>query len=186
MFDHFDLIAPLYDRSMGKTPVKRMKSVLRLPADGWLLDAGGGTGRVSNDLRDWVAHCVVCDTSLAMLRQSRRKKGLIGVRSPIENLPFQDRSFDRVIVVDALHHFADQVKALNELIRILKPGGRLLIEEPDVEQFVVKMVALAEKLFLMRSHFRTSSDIRHILLQTGVTVEIKRRDRFRYWIVAQK
>ena len=48
MFDHFDFIAPLYDRIVRLPVSSRLCELLKLPTDGILLDAGGGTGRVSS------------------------------------------------------------------------------------------------------------------------------------------
>ncbi len=56
-------------------------------------------------------------------------------------------------MVNALHHVCNQQETVNELWRTLQPGGRIVIEEPDVRTFAVKLFALGEKLALMRSHF---------------------------------
>ena len=47
-------------------------------------------------------------------------------------------------MVDALHHVADQEATIRELWRLLKPGGRIIIEEPDIRRFEVKLLALIE------------------------------------------
>jgi demethylmenaquinone methyltransferase/2-methoxy-6-polyprenyl-1,4-benzoquinol methylase len=56
-------------------------------------------------------------------------------------------------MVDALHHVIDHAHTAREMFRVLKPGGVLVIEEPDIRTFGVKLIAIAEKLLLMRSHF---------------------------------
>ena len=56
-------------------------------------------------------------------------------------------------MVDALHHVIDQGQTAREMYRVLKPGGRIVIEEPDIRSFYVKLIAVGEKLLLMRSHF---------------------------------
>jgi demethylmenaquinone methyltransferase/2-methoxy-6-polyprenyl-1,4-benzoquinol methylase len=56
-------------------------------------------------------------------------------------------------MVDALHHVYHQGQTACEMYRVLKPGGRIVIEEPDIRKFGVKLIAVAEKLLLMRSHF---------------------------------
>jgi demethylmenaquinone methyltransferase/2-methoxy-6-polyprenyl-1,4-benzoquinol methylase len=88
-----------------------------------------------------------------MLRQAVGKDGLQPANAFAEWLPFPTGSFDRILMVDALHHVADQVRTARELMRVLAPGGRLVIEEPDIVHFPVKVVALAEKIALMQSHF---------------------------------
>ena len=150
-FDHFAAIAPLYARvSYSKTDL--MRGLAALPAGGRLLDVGGGTGRVSAALRDLVDEAVIADVSLGMLKQAPRT-ALSAVCGGSEALPFADDSFERVIMVDALHHVIDHAESAREMFRVLKPGGLLIIEEPDIRTFGVKLIALAEKLLLMRSHF---------------------------------
>lgn len=109
------------------------------------------------------------------------------VQAGADALPFPNGAFERVIVVDALHHFSRQQAAIKELTRVLIPGGRLLIEEPDLKQFAVKIVAVLEKLLFMESHFVAPEDIARALSRVGLSVlPIQRDTRFRAWIAADK
>jgi ubiquinone/menaquinone biosynthesis C-methylase UbiE len=161
--------------------------MLDLPVRGRLLDAGGGTGRASAALHSFVGGVVVADLSRPMLRQGRKRNGMKVVQARTEALPFSDGVFERVVVVDALHHFSSQRVALEELARVLSPGGRILIEEPDLKRPAVKVVAVLEKLFLMESHFVAPEGIAQALSRVGLSVLPIRRDvRFRAWIAADK
>jgi len=186
MFDHFDWIAFAYDRLLGAPDADRFRRLLRLPAKGWLLDAGGGTGRVSFPLLPWTGGVVVSDLSRGMLKRAREKQAIHPIRAHAECLPFRDGTFDRVMVVDALHHFCDQGEAVAELLRVLRPGGRLLIEEPDLRLPAVKAVAFLEKAFLMRSRFETPEAIRDRIEAHGLAASIERGGRFRAWVWADK
>jgi ubiquinone/menaquinone biosynthesis C-methylase UbiE len=150
-FDHFDIIAPIYAR-VTYSSLEKMREVARLPVKGRMLDIGGGTGRVASALLQEVDEVVIADVSMGMLKQTHRST-LKPVCSHSESLPFPDSFFERVIMVDALHHVIDQPASAKEMLRVLKPGGRIIIEEPDINVFGVKLIALAEKLLLMRSHF---------------------------------
>jgi ubiquinone/menaquinone biosynthesis C-methylase UbiE len=185
MLDHFDLLAPLYDWVIGPPNPARLQTLLDLPTPGRLLDAGGGTGRVTAQLRGLAGEVVLLDQSLPMLRQAQAK-GLLPLRGDVARLPFPDASFDRVVVVDALHHFVDARAALADLLRVLRPGGRLVIEEPDIQHRVVKVVALAERLALMGSHFYAPEAIRAMLDTHGVSVRIEVDGHFAAWVVAEK
>ncbi len=151
-----------------------------------MLDAGGGTGRVSRHLKSLVGDVVVSDLSRPMLRRARRCKGLEAVQTYVERLPFPDACFDRVLVVDAWHHFRSQDQAAREFWRVLKPGGRLLIEEQDIEQLPIKLVALVERLALMGSHFYTSKQIVNQVQSHGLNAKVERNGRLQFWIVADK
>lgn len=185
MFDHFDLIASIYDRLIGPPNTERLRQLLNLPASGWLLDGGGGTGRVSCHLNGLVGNIVVSDLSHRMLKKTQGKK-VRPVRAHVEKLPFADNFFDRILVVDALHHFCDQLEAIEDLLRVLKPGGRLVIEEPDLNHWGVKLLALAEKMLLMRSHFYTPQEIREIIASCGCSAEIEYDGRYTAWVVTDK
>lgn len=183
---HFDLLASSYDRLIAPPDPARLQTILRLPVEGWLLDAGGGTGRVANQLRTEVSRLVISDLSAQMLQQAQSKGIACPVQAHAERLPFPDGFFARVLVVDALHHFADQRLAIGELIRVLKPGGRLVIEEPDIERLPVKLVALGEKLALMGSHFSAPKEIAAMAAAHGGRVAVDRDGQFSAWITFDK
>ncbi len=185
MLDHFGLLAPIYERLIRPRMPERLHHLVALPADGPLLDVGGGTGRVAQFFRREASAVVLVDVSLRMLAQAREKNGLLCVGGTAEGLPFPDGHFARVIIVDALHHVADQDDALREMWRVLRPGGRLVIEEPDVRRFVVKLVALAEKLTLMRSHFLSPPRIAALVADFGARPVIE-TEGYAAWVVAEK
>jgi demethylmenaquinone methyltransferase/2-methoxy-6-polyprenyl-1,4-benzoquinol methylase len=119
-----------------------------------------------------------------MLRQARGK-GLAAVCAPAESLPFLKGSFERIIMVDALHHVADQAGTASELWRVLAPGGLLVILEPDIRQLAVKGIALFEKIALMRSHFLPPSEIARLFELFGAQPRIE-AESASAWILIEK
>ncbi len=183
MNSHFNFIAPFYDKAIPFSRLEKMLAVLDLPNAGTLLDAGGGTGRVATALRPHLGSVVVADVSWGMLAQARQK-GLVAASTETERLPFADGTFDRVLMVDALHHVVHQGESVREMFRVLKPGGRLVIEEPDLRTFAVKLIAIAEKLALMRSHFLAPDQIA-ALFPKEAKVRVEAEDH-NAWVIAEK
>ena len=165
-FDHFSSIAGLYDRLAQFRLTEPLASLLSLSPGQILLDAGGGTGRVAAALRSQVRRSVVADLSLAMVHRAA-EKDLESVCAPAERLPFASGTFDRIIMLDALHHVRDQAQTVSELWRVLSVGGRLVIVEPDIAQFAVKLIALVEKILLMRSHILSGRAIMALFEDLG-------------------
>jgi len=186
MLDHFDLIASMYDKLIGQHDTSRLKELLQLPTNGILLDAGGGTGRVSQQFSDMVSHIVVTDLSTKMLEQAKSKGQLLTVKAHVEMLPFPANIFDRILVVDAFHHFCNQQESLRDLVRVLKPGGIGIIEEPDINRFPVKIVAILEKLALMRSHFHSPQNIQIMLNKMSIESKIEYDGKYSAWILFEK
>ena len=151
---------------------------------GAVLDAGGGTGRVAQFLVGKASQVVVADQTYEMLNEASHKQGVTAVLSNTEELPFTDGYFCCVIMVDALHHVTDQATTIRELWRVLKPGGRIIIEEPDIRRFRVKVMALAEKLALMRSHFLSPQQIFSLFdASAAKRIEV---DEWTAWMIIEK
>ena len=184
-FDHFDLISPLYDLVFGRRTDLDIIKIADVHNDQTLLDVGGGTGRVSILFQKKIKKAYVVDSSINMLKEAQNK-GLTTVNSNSEKLPFADETIHRVIIVDAFHHVKNQRETLNEMWRVLKKGGKIIIEEPDINNFFVKLIALGEKILLMRSHFIPPGDIAEMSnFNEKAIINIERKNGIA-WIIIQK
>lgn len=151
--DPFALIAPIYARLSHRGDASALLGALQPRPDDWVLDVGGGTGRVARRLLASARGVVVVDPSAAMLRRARPEPGVVRARAAAEALPFSDGAFSRIVVIDAFHHFASRPAATRELWRVLAPGGRLVIEEPDIRHRAVRAIAFGEWLMRFGSVF---------------------------------
>ncbi|GAB4504704.1 MAG: hypothetical protein Fur0043_16980 [Anaerolineales bacterium] len=182
-FDHFDFIAPVFSR-VGYSGLETMLRMAALPVKGRLLDVGGGTGRVANLLQDYVGEVTIADPSFGMLRQAHRSTLELACAYS-ESLPFPDETFERIIMVDALHHVIHQGRTAREMYRVLQPGGRIVIEEPDIRLFGVKLIAMGEKLLLMRSHFLSPARIGDLFSFDAAQTQIHNAGSIA-WIIVEK
>lgn len=184
-FDHFSFLAPLYEKFIPPRVPEKLLSLLDLPADGAILDAGGGTGRLAQYLVKQANQVVVADETLQMTIEALQKDGLQPTCAQTEQLPFPEQAFSRILMVDALHHVSHQPQTIQELWRVLAPGGRLVIEEPDIRTFTVKLIALAEKIALMRSHFLSPNEIEALCRFPNSRTSLFAQDGTA-WVVVEK
>lgn len=112
------------------------EDVARSCATGRILDIGTGPGWLLLALHQTLpqADLVGVDISPGMVETAKRNlnraggSALIEVREAAANsLPFPDGSFDAVVSTGSLHHWKDPVGGLNEVFRVLKPGGHALM-----------------------------------------------------------
>lgn len=130
-----------------------------------VLDLAGGTGDLAKVLAGQVGdrgHIVLADINAMMLREGRSRLIDAGVAGNLsisqvdaETLPFADHSFDCVIIAFGLRNVTDKDAALASMLRVLKPGGKLLILEfskpadaikPAYDLYSFKVLPLLGKL----------------------------------------
>jgi demethylmenaquinone methyltransferase/2-methoxy-6-polyprenyl-1,4-benzoquinol methylase len=183
--DHFSLLAPLYERFIPPRLPEQLIQLLELPAGGTVLDAGGGTGRLAQFLAPLADQVILLDESLSMTLQARHKTMISPTCGNSECLPFRSQAFQRIMMVDALHHVAHQAQTICELWRVLAPGGIIVIEEPDIRTFGVKLIALAEKAALMRSRFLSPVEIEQLFPFPDARVEVQAQAGAA-WVIARR
>ncbi len=131
-----------YDRQMAGTEaagLRAMRERLLAGAHGDVLEIGGGTGLNLPWYGPAVASLTITEPQPPMLRRLEgrvrearvREHGPAAtvLRAPAEDLPFDDHSFDVAVSTLVLCGVDDQPRALRELRRVLRPGGRLLFIE---------------------------------------------------------
>jgi ArsR family transcriptional regulator len=94
-------------------------------------DLGCGTGQVSAALGPFVARVIAVDSSAAMLQAAKKRlAGLDNIdlrRGELEALPIDDERLDVAVLMLVLHHTPEPEKALSEVSRVLRPGGRVIV-----------------------------------------------------------
>lgn len=108
-----------------------------------ILDVGVGPGLLAHDLARMVGESgrlVGLDSAPAMLKMARTRLAAMPwaecVEGGAEKLPFADAAFDAVVSTQVYEYVADMPKALAELYRVVKPGGRVLILDTDWRSIV--------------------------------------------------
>ncbi|RMF71124.1 MAG: methyltransferase domain-containing protein, partial [Acidobacteria bacterium] len=90
-------------------------------------------------------------------------------------LPLADASAALVVVVDALHHMPDIPRVIAEIARVLAPGGRAVLLEPDPRSLVGRFVVAGERLLRMESLILPGELLARLFRQTGLEVALDRR-----------
>jgi ubiquinone/menaquinone biosynthesis C-methylase UbiE len=108
-----------------------------LPPDARLLDIGCGPGGFMLALATCCRSMTGVDLSEVFVEEANRafsEAGLTGIDAHVASacaLPFSDATFDAALMVDSIHHIDQPRLALAEALRVLRPGGRLVVFEPN-------------------------------------------------------
>ncbi len=131
------VFASMYDRMMASTERDGLgahRAALIATASGDVLEIGGGTGVNLDHYGPGVTSLTITEPEPPMVKRlqghiAQRRPDARLLRAPAEDLPFADDSFDTVVSTLVLCTVDDQPRALRELRRVLRPGGRLLFIE---------------------------------------------------------
>jgi len=136
MFDgvarRYDLTNTVLSFAQDRRWRRRTREVLEVRAGDRVLDLAAGTGVSTVELIRGGADAVACDFSLGMLhagRAVRARRHVPFVAGDATCLPFADGSFDSATISFGLRNVSDVPRALREMARVVRPGGRLVVCE---------------------------------------------------------
>ena len=152
------LIFPrLCDWSMRNPRMARLRREVLTEADGDILEIGFGTGLNLEHYPEWVRVLTAVDPGVGMSRIARRRIE----RSPIavdlrvqtaEELPFEDERFDYVVSTWTLCSIPEAGRAVTEIGRVLRPGGRYIFlehglgDDPGVQRWQRRLTPLQRRV----------------------------------------
>ncbi|GIH69123.1 demethylmenaquinone methyltransferase [Sphaerimonospora thailandensis] len=163
MFDRtarrYDLVNDVLSLGMDRSWRKAAATAVDAGPGELVLDLAAGTGTSTDAFTTLGARAIACDFSLGMLRTGVMRRGGSGlygggvrgvtfVAGDALRLPFADQVFDAVTISFGLRNVAHTGQALGEMLRVTKPGGRLVICEFSTP--VVKPFDLVYHQYLMK------------------------------------
>lgn len=136
---YFDEVAQQWDKMrksfFSETLRDKVFSTASIQKGKTAADIGAGTGFITEGLIRNGLKVIAADHSEAMLEEMRKKfssvKGINYHLGEAEKLPIPDGTVDYAFANMYLHHVEFPLKAIKEMVRILKPGGKLIITDLD-------------------------------------------------------
>jgi ubiquinone/menaquinone biosynthesis C-methylase UbiE len=164
MYDTNRRIGVIFDDFLGDEPLK----------DKTFLDAGCGTGLFTKVAVARGANITAIDIAPKLVELTKKKNPTINaLEASLLQLPFADNSFDYVISSDVIEHTTDPYAATRELIRVLKPNGKICITVPN-RTFWYFSVKIAN-FFKMRDYqgfenWVHYNEFRKFLIKNNITI----------------
>ena len=161
-----------------------------------LLDCGCGTGPMISLLyeKDPTKHYTGIDLTPKMIEVAKAKnlEGVNWVVGDCEDLPFEESSFDAVICSNSFHHYPDPQRFFHSVKRVLRPGGRLILQDftaPDPVLWLMNHTEMPLANLIGKGDVAAYSldRVRQFCSEAGLNVETLCRGRkFRLHLVARK
>jgi len=148
-----------------------------------VLEIGPGTGRFSVELAQSGANLYLTDIASNMLRVTRQRLGEIRlcersylVQAEIGSLPFPTGSFDLGVAINVFSHLDDPNRSLSEAARVLRPGGALVVNFPNLWSFYlpIGLIVNLRKRAMLRdvySHWYSVVEIRRTCELIGLELQ---------------
>ena len=149
---------------------------IELGAGDRLLEIGCGEGANLFHLRSGHpgAQLYGVDFSPPKVRFASSATGAKTASADAAKLPFRARTFDVVLIRDLLHHVHDRAAVIAEAVRVLKPGGRIRVIEPNGANGIVALMALAIRAERAMLHSSLEA-VQAEMQRAGVTGMLARR-----------
>jgi len=189
MSNFFDKIAPHYDAIPCLLRINYpLVDEMTVKAENHILDVGGGNGRLAHEIVDTTgARVSIIDSSKKMLNQVKDHPRIEVICGSIVKNDFQDCNFDIITCVDTIHHLKNPQAALEEMYRILKPGGKIFIQDFNSLRIRTKLLKLVEKHLLAEpANFYSPKELEEVSKKVGFLGESKSILKIQYLYKGKK
>lgn len=187
----FDLIEGTYKKIRGRGipgPTEALWAEFRSLDDAEpILDLGCGSGRHSVLLAArGLKNLHLADPDPSALHLVARDSRLHRTAAGAEALPYRECAFSGVFLIDVLHHVPAQETALEEISRVLTPGGRVLIMEYHRKNPVVRLFYLLSLRRRKRCSFYLPAELLEAARNCGLWGKLLGSDGFRFAVRFRK
>lgn len=173
----FAVRAGSWAHATGPNPVEMYRAAVAEISPRRVLEVGPGRGETAEWIaRETGAKVIAIDQSARMVELTRAR-GIDARVGDVQDLPFEDETFDCVVAAWMLYHVADLDRGLSEIARVLRPGGRLVA--------VTNSSRHSQELKqLVRAKARSAFSAEHgeeVLRRHFSSVECRRAEGFVVW-----
>jgi len=152
-----------------------------------LLDVGGNTGRITEVYARDCKETVVLEPKHAVIEFGKKYRPHIKfVEGGVENIPLPSKHFDKVVASASFHHFPNQDRGLEEMKRVLKPNGRMIILEIDPNTGRGKRLKISESILHTGAKFYEPLQLRKKVEDHGLEVLSVKSTNAGYFLTAVK
>ncbi len=170
---YYDETSRRYERRYAEIQNKKYRILLaHSPRGRKVLDLGCGTGMLLRRIKGDHELVVGIDISLGMLRKARKEVPDVPlILADADHLPFGDECFDAVFSVTVLQNLPDPLSALREVVRVTKPGGRVLVSTLKRKHSKERVREWVKELGLREDEILEREDVEDVLLIATRTIE---------------
>jgi SAM-dependent methyltransferase len=173
---YYEELGEDFDRFMSSYDVERRAALIAelFPEDtpASTLEVGCGTGAITRTYRARVGDLTVTDISERLALRVAADLDAAGRAADATMLPFADGSFDLVVSSECIEHTPDPARAVGEMLRVLAPGGHLVLTTPN--RLWLPVVLAAQRFRLRRFQgnelFLGTRELRSVVSAGGGTV----------------
>jgi ubiquinone/menaquinone biosynthesis C-methylase UbiE len=148
---YFETIDKNFERWMSSYDVAQRIGLIKtwIPSEARMLsclEVGCGTGRISEAIFDLVGELTVADISEDLARKVGERLGVGWKEQDACNLQIPENTFDLVISSECIEHTPDPRRALKEMVRVIKPGGTIIVTSPNKAWYPLLWLSMVAKV----------------------------------------
>jgi len=171
----------------AKKRIKFMTQHIGITHDDILLDVGGNTGKITEVYARDCKEIVVLEPKHEVVEYGRTYRPHIKfVEGGAENIPSPGEYFDKVVASASFHHFPHQDRGLEEMKRVLKPNGKMIVMEIDPNTRKGKWLKICEGMLHTRARFYEPLQLRKKVEEHGLKVLSVNSTTLGYFLTATK